>query len=54
MTNHEIEQSRQDYLDWLYKQSGRTCGTYTGLYEERIAWLVQKDMQRARILEEKD
>ena len=47
MIDHQIEQRRQDYLDWLYQQSGRTCGTYTGLYQERIAWLVERDMQQA-------
>jgi hypothetical protein len=47
MINHQIEQRRQDYLDWLYEQSGRTCGTYTGLYQERLAWLVERDMQQA-------
>ncbi len=46
MINPQIEQRRQDYLDWLYEQSERTCGTYTGLYQERIAWLVKRDMQQ--------
>jgi hypothetical protein len=47
MTDPQTEQRRQDYLDWLYEQSGRTCSTYTGLYQERIAWLVEQDMQQA-------
>lgn len=47
MTDPRTEQRRQDYLDWLYQQSGRTCGTYTGLYQERITWLVEQDMQQA-------
>jgi hypothetical protein len=47
MTDPKTEQRRQDYLDWLYQQSGRTCGTYTGLYQERLAWLVKQDMQQA-------
>jgi hypothetical protein len=46
MIDHQIEQRRQDYLDWLYEQSGRTCSTYTGLYQERIALLVERDMQQ--------
>jgi hypothetical protein len=40
------EQRRQDYLDALYEQSGRTCSTYTGLYQERLAQLVESDIQR--------
>jgi hypothetical protein len=47
MTDPQTEQRRQDYLDWLYEQSGRTCSTYTGLYQERITWLVEQDMQQA-------
>ena len=47
MTDPQTEQRRQDYLDWLYEQSGRSCGTYTGLYQERVAWLVERDMQQA-------
>lgn len=47
MIDPQTEQLRQDYLDWLYEQSGRTCGTYTGLYQERLAWLVEHDMQEA-------
>jgi hypothetical protein len=39
------EQRRQNYLDALYERSGRTCGTYTGLYQERLTKLVQRDMQ---------
>lgn len=39
------EQRRQDYLDALYERSGRTCSTYTGLYQERLAQLVESDMQ---------
>jgi len=39
------EQRRQDYLDVLYERSGRTCSTYTGLYQERLSELVKRDMQ---------
>jgi hypothetical protein len=41
----KTEQRRQDYLDTLYERSGRTCSTYTGLYQERLTELVQRDMQ---------
>jgi len=43
--NPTTEQRRQAYLDALYERSGRTCGTYTGLYQERLAQLVERDMQ---------
>jgi hypothetical protein len=29
-----LDQQRADMLDALYERSGRTCGTYTGLWEE--------------------
>ena len=45
MTTHPTtEQHRQNYLDALYERSGRTCGTYTGLYQERLTELIQRDM----------
>jgi hypothetical protein len=47
MINHKTEQRRDDYLQWLYEQSGRTCSTYTGLYQERLKELVNQDMQKA-------
>lgn len=28
------EQCKADFLEWLYQQSGRTNGLYTGLWEE--------------------
>jgi hypothetical protein len=43
-TNPITEQRRQDYLDALYERSGRTCSTYAGLYQERLAQLVERDM----------
>jgi hypothetical protein len=43
--NPITEQRRQDYLDALYERSGRTCSTYTGLYQQRITELVERDMQ---------
>lgn len=47
MNNPILDQQRQDYLEWLYQQSGRTCCTYTGLYQQRIADLVKRDMEEA-------
>jgi hypothetical protein len=47
MIDRKSEQRRQEYLDWLYEQSGRTCCTYTGLYQERLKELVERDMQEA-------
>jgi hypothetical protein len=47
MTDPKIEQRRQEYLEWLYQQSGRTCSTYTGLYQERLKELVESDMKEA-------
>jgi DNA-directed RNA polymerase alpha subunit len=44
VTNPHTENERQAYLDWLYLRSGRTCGTYTGLYAERISQLIKADM----------
>ena len=29
-----LDQQRADMMDALYERSGRTCGTYTGLWEE--------------------
>jgi hypothetical protein len=40
------ENSRQAYLDWLYERSGRTCSTYTGLYQQRGQELLDADFQR--------
>jgi hypothetical protein len=44
MTDPKIETRRQAYLEALYALSGRTCCTYTGLYQQRQAELVQRDM----------
>jgi hypothetical protein len=44
-TNPTTEQRRQAYLDALYERSGRTCNTYTGLYQERLAQLLERDME---------
>jgi len=34
MTEQQLDQQRADFMDALYRRSGRTCGTYTGLWEE--------------------
>jgi hypothetical protein len=30
----QLDQQRADMMDALYERSGRTCSTYTGLWEE--------------------
>ena len=42
-----LESRKARYLDWLYKQSGRTSEVYTGLYQDRIKELVKRDMEEA-------
>ena len=37
------QQARADYLQHLYRSSGRTSGLYTGLYQERIKQLIAID-----------
>jgi hypothetical protein len=34
MNATQLDQERADMIDALYECSGRTCGTYTGLWEE--------------------
>jgi hypothetical protein len=34
LTTSQLEQQRSDMLEALYHASGRTCGTYTGLWQE--------------------
>jgi len=34
LTSSQLEQQRSDMLEALYHASGRTCGTYTGLWQE--------------------
>ena len=36
-------QARADYIECLYRASGRTNGLYTGLYQQRVAELVAID-----------
>jgi hypothetical protein len=34
MNRITLDQQRADMMEALYRASGRTCGTYTGLWEE--------------------
>jgi hypothetical protein len=34
MTPQQLDQQRAEMMDALYERSGRTCRTYTGLWEE--------------------
>jgi hypothetical protein len=34
MNTVQLDQQRADMIDALYERSGRTCRTYTGLWEE--------------------
>lgn len=34
MKSHQLDQQRADMMESLYQHSGRTCSTYTGLWEE--------------------
>ena len=34
MKSHQLDLQRARMMDAIYKASGRTCGTYTGLWEE--------------------
>lgn len=51
MVDPVVEQRRADYMEWLYEQSGRTNCIYTGLFEERRRYLVERDMREALDLE---
>jgi hypothetical protein len=44
MTDPKTETRRQAYLEALYARSGRTCSTYTGLYQQRQRALIERDM----------
>ena len=37
MTPQQLDQQRADFMEALYAKSGRTCGTYTGLWQEFCA-----------------
>lgn len=34
MKSHQLDLNRAVFMDALYFASGRTCGTYTGLFQE--------------------
>lgn len=34
MKSFQLDQRRSDMMESLYQQSGRTCSTYTGLWDE--------------------
>jgi len=34
MKSFELDQKRSEMMEALYQKSGRTCSTYTGLWEE--------------------
>ena len=34
MKDHQLDQQRAEMMEALYERSGRTCSTYTGLWEE--------------------
>ena len=34
MKEHQLDQQRAEMMEALYERSGRTCSTYTGLWEE--------------------
>ena len=45
--DHIQEDRKARYLDWLYDRFGRTNGLYTGLYQERIKELIERDKGEA-------
>ena len=34
MKEHQLDQQRAEMMEALYERSGRTCSTYTGLWQE--------------------
>ena len=40
----EAMNNRTLALEWLYRISGRTCGTYTGLWDEFLAFDHEEDL----------
>jgi len=37
LTTVQLDQRRNDMMEALYRASGRTCGTYTGLWQQFCA-----------------
>ena len=44
MVDPNTEARRQAYLEALYRRSGRSCSTYTGLFQQRQQELLERDM----------
>ena len=44
MVDPNTEARRQAYLEALYRRSGRSCSTYTGLFQQRQQELMERDM----------
>ena len=45
MVDPTTEARRQAYIERLYERSGRTCSTYTGLFQQRQQELLARDME---------
>lgn len=43
MIDPVVEQRKADYIEFLYKKSGRTNGLYTNLFTDRVKELVELD-----------
>lgn len=52
MNRVQLDQQRADFLDALYQNSGRSCGTYTGLWQEFGRGLASnlRDMDTDKLL----
>ena len=58
MINVDEDRQRAAFMEFLYSQSGRTCSTYTGLWQEYMKegaeasrddwWEAEKRAQRAQ------
>ena len=47
MIDPAVEQRKADYIEFLYKKSGRTNGLYTNLFTDRVKELVELDKSAA-------
>lgn len=47
MLSQEVlrQQGRDDFIKYLYRRSGRTCGTYSGLWQQFKAELLDNFAQ---------
>lgn len=50
--NPALEARRQRYIEQLYDRSGRSCSTFTGLFQQRLQQPLDQDM--AQVLEESE